>query len=184
MAIENKTTSSASPWEKFTICLPHPYLTRYISKEISVDQLNDVSYQLSESTETSETQSQKGHTAPLHSPSLYFSSLADGDNISLADNTPWARARRSPSLTFTWTSVNPPSVAQLWLLIYSSFTVYYSQECIRLNLAGTQTSLIRNELIAVGLAISHPGESNPLYNNLLSQYRAPVMHSGCPHDNC
>jgi hypothetical protein len=159
MAIENKAASSASLWEKFTICLPHPYLTKYIAKKTSIDQLHNVSYQLSESTEISENQSQESPPAPLHNPSLHFSSLTDGHDIPLADNTPWARAPRSPSLTFKWTSIDPSTVAQLWLLIYSCFTVCYSEECIRLNLVGTQASLIRNELISVGLAISHPGKS-------------------------
>lgn len=87
---------------------------------------------------------------------FFSSTLLPGHDISLADNTPWARARRSSAITFTWTSVEPPTIAQLWLLIYSCFTVHYTEESIRLNLVGTQTALIRNELIGVGLAIFHP----------------------------
>lgn len=40
--------------------------------------------------------------------------------------------------------------------MYSFITVHYDEETIRLNLIGSQTDIIREELIAVGLAIAHP----------------------------
>jgi hypothetical protein len=93
---------------------------------------------------------------PLHNATLTFSTLLEGYDVPESDNTQWARSRRSPSTKITWTSTGPPTLAQLWLLVYSLFTVYHSEETIRLSIVGTQTSLIQEDLISVGLAISHP----------------------------
>jgi hypothetical protein len=153
MAATDQGIAHQTVWEKFSISLPHPYLTRYHAEPISKDG-SESAYRIS--LASPEEQSQNEPPFLLHSSDLSFSSLAQGHDITIADNTAWARARRSPSTTFAWTSVAPPKIAQLWLLVYSCFTVHYSEEAIRLDLVGTQAALVRDELIAVGLAIPHP----------------------------
>lgn len=151
-----KFLSESSPWEKFTICLPHPHLTRYYAQAVD----NGSNYRIAC---TSVSSNRKEHVLPpfpLHNSSLSLSKLEHGHNISDSDNTAWARARRSPSTTFSWNSTIPPTFGQLWLLIYSLFTVHYTEEQIRLTLVGVETALIREELIAVGLAIRHPTPIN------------------------
>jgi len=153
MAATDQGIAQGTVWEKFSISLPHPYLTRYHAQPISKDGTGST-YRISLASPE-----EQGHNEPpflLHGSDLSFSSLAQGHDITIADNTAWARARRSPSTTFAWTSVAPPTIAQLWLLVYSYFTVHYSEETIRLDLVGTQAALARDELIAVGLAIPHP----------------------------
>jgi hypothetical protein len=150
MAVSNLPSS---PWDKFSICLPHPFLTRYFAESTSTGQTTR-KIVCAPAAAQAKTQSQPPFL--LHNGALSFSNLEKGHNIPEADNTPWARTRRSPSTTFAWTSVEPPTIAQLWLLVYSLFTVHHTEEAIRLILVGTQTDLIREELIAVGLAIVHP----------------------------
>lgn len=145
----------SSAWEKFSICLPHPYLTRYFTEAASSDKAQ-ATLRITPAPIHSGKDTQPQLLFPLHNAALSFTTLQKGIEVSESDNTQWARSRRSPSVTFTWTSQDTPTIAQLWLLIYSLFTVYHSEETIRLSLVGTQTSLIREELISVGLAISHP----------------------------
>lgn len=156
-----------SPWDRFSICLPHPYLTRYFTKSIPRDPIatapekrpsvfSEISYRIFLAPSPSQKEKASQPSFPLHNEFLSFDTLEPGHDIPVSNNTQWARARRSPSTTFIWTSVDPPSIAQLWLLIYSFVTVHYQEEIIRLSLIGTQTTFIREELIAVGLAIPHP----------------------------
>lgn len=141
-------------WENFSICLPHPYLTRYHVESTPISALQ-TKFKISPSPASGKSKTQSA-PCQLHNAALSFSSPKKGHSISEADNTPWARTRRSPSTTFAWTSAEPPTIAQLWLLVYSLFTVEYKEESVRLILVGTQTDLIRDELVAVGLAIMHP----------------------------
>lgn len=142
-------------WNNFTICLPHPYLTRYNVEPVqSADERT--TYRIASASASTAKKSQKEPPFPLHSSELSFSDLNSGHLLPELDNTQWARARRSPSATFEWSSAEPPTIAQLWLLIYSYFTVYHNVETIRLNLVGSETDLVREELVAVGLAIWHP----------------------------
>jgi len=166
MAATQQISSKAAPaWEQFSICLPHPYLTRYNAKTTDVekvesayntpDRLVKLAYRIIYAPAQAPA-SNIQPPFPLHNPALWFSSLLDGNDIPIADNTSWARARRCPSTTFGWTSVEPPTIAQVWLLIYSIFTRHHTNEAIRLAFVGTDTALIRDELLAVGLAIVHP----------------------------
>jgi hypothetical protein len=151
------TPQDISPWQNFTICLPHPYLTRYDAISIPPpEEQHDPTFQLIAAPPSASSTSSPSPPVPLHNSALSFSVLIPGNDLPVSDNTTWARARRSPSTTISWTSVEPPTIGQLWLVIYAYFTVYHEQETIRLTLSGTQTALIRSELTAVGLAIAHP----------------------------
>ena len=156
MSLTTSTTSNQpNPWEKFTICLPHPYLTRY-KAEPSQNGVAGPTYRLVPAPTSPAKKSQKEPPLKLHNSDLSFLALSKGHPIPDSDNTPWARTRRSASTTITWTSATAPTVAQFWLLIYSYFTVYHNEETIRLDLVGSETDVIREELVAVGLAIWHP----------------------------
>lgn len=152
---------TASPWEKFSICLPHPYLTQYYAQLVVKGEDSASTYRICCTPHSSKKQTQNQPSFALHSSSLTFSILVKGYDISLDNNTSWARARRSPSTTFAWTSAEPPTVAQLWLHVYSFFTVHFAEESIRLKLVGIQVDLVRDELLAVGLGIAHPAPLNP-----------------------
>lgn len=137
------------------MCLPHPYLTRYIAEPQQGS--SDIStYRLVPASESSKKGAEKQPSFSLHNGALSFSSLVKGRDIPLSDNTQWARIQRSPSVTIAWNSIESPTIAQIWLLIYSYFTVYYNEENIRLSLVGSQTNILREELVAVGLAKLHP----------------------------
>jgi len=163
--IQQTSSDAASEWERFSICLPHPYLTRYNAQSTDVgkvqsaynapDGLIKQAYRITCAPVPAPAVKTRA-PFPLHNSALWFSSLLDGNDIPVADNTSWARARRCPLTTFGWSSVEPPTIAQVWLLIYSIFTVHHSEEAIRLAFVGTETALIRDELLAVGLAIVHP----------------------------
>ncbi|KAK4186297.1 acyl-CoA N-acyltransferase [Podospora australis] len=97
---------------------------------------------------------------PLHNDSLFFTSPEDlklGDRPKDSNNTPWGRARRTPSVTVSWKDASShPTVGQLWLLTYALFILRPSSEAFRLNLSGSDSSLLASQLKATGLAIDHP----------------------------
>ncbi|RDW78294.1 hypothetical protein BP5796_06146 [Coleophoma crateriformis] len=151
-----KVANRNSPWEQFSICLPHPYLTRYHAQRTATNANNGSHYSMAIAPALAQKGHQRAPAFPLQNPALFFSTLEGGHEVAIANNTPWARARRSPSIQFGWTSVEAPTIAQIWLLAYSIFTVHYTEEIIRLSLSGSQCSLVAEEIITVGLAIPHP----------------------------
>ncbi|KAG6291960.1 hypothetical protein E4U46_000623 [Claviceps purpurea] len=95
----------------------------------------------------------------LHNDNIIFSEPAHLKSSELpagSDNSPWARARRSPCSNVSWKGSEAPSVAHAWLLLYVLFTVRPDTESLRLELVGTKATIIGAQLRDVVLAIDHP----------------------------
>ncbi|KAL2129098.1 hypothetical protein VTI74DRAFT_8215 [Chaetomium olivicolor] len=135
--------------------LPHPYQTPYHIKKAA-----DNTYQLFP------READRGNTPlhfPLHNDAVFFSEpqdLKSSERPSDSNNTPWARARRNPSVTVTWSSPNPPTVGQFWLLAYAVFTVRPGEEAFRLDARGPGAAQLSQQLETVGLGIPHPVASS------------------------
>jgi hypothetical protein len=146
--------------DPFVLKLPHPYLTAYVVKNIATSGQSK-QYQISLSAE----QSQKnGVPTPvaLHNDNLLFSDiafLANGAIPPKGDNSSWARARRAPHVTVSWTGARP-SVPQLWLVAYALVSLHPFVENLRVLLSGNDAPALANELYTTGLFHPHPKGSN------------------------
>ena len=135
--------------------LPHPYLTSYVVTEGEKGANN---YQLKQKASTESAPLPQ----PLDSASLFFTEpedLKSSDRPHGSINTPWGRARRSPSVAVNWKDESAPTIGQLWLVAYAIFTVRPSEEAFRLGLYGFGQEKIARQLKTVGLAIAHPTSS-------------------------
>lgn len=156
----NISLSSVSP-DDTIIKLPHPYLIEYTIRRTSTSS-SDIAnsplfYQLCQKQNASST------TVPpleLSSSTLTFTEPIDLKSSELppgSNNSAWARARRSPCTIVQWdTTLSPPTLAQAWLLLYVLFTVRPTMEMLRLELRGTNATLLGQQLKDVLLAIDHP----------------------------
>lgn len=140
--------------------LPHPYLTAYNVKNVAPEG-QPVSYQVSLSRAES---SKEGISPPnqLDNASISFSDiafLAQDVVPAKGDNSSWARARRSPYLTVTWTGERP-SVPQLWLIAYALVSQHPLVENLRVLFAGRDSRALAQELYTTGLFHPHPKPSN------------------------
>ncbi|KAI5918395.1 acyl-CoA N-acyltransferase [Camillea tinctor] len=139
------------------IRLPHPYLTPYyLVKSSRKTESSAPLLQL-----TTQKAGDKSTPPPesLHNDSLFFTEPADlksSERPPVSNNTPWGRARRSPSSTFTWDGETPPTLGQAWLLIYVLFTIRPAMEGFRLDLSGKGREGLAAQLKAVLLAVDHP----------------------------
>lgn len=134
--------------------LPHPFLTTY--RVHTVSETTTARHIL-----TLEDQPTDGRHLPLalHSESLSWLDLTfppKDDCPPDSDNTPWARARRSPSTAFDWTEATLPSLAQVWNVVHAIFLAHPTYEYFRITLLGEENETIRAELLATGLGIEHP----------------------------
>ncbi|KAH6847094.1 acyl-CoA N-acyltransferase [Chaetomium sp. MPI-CAGE-AT-0009] len=140
--------------------LPHPYLTPYFLKKTN----DGSSYQLTPGEQVEPGSKQPPN--PLHNAAISLSEpqdLKSSDRPSDSNNTPWARARRNPAVTVSWTgSAQPPTVGQLWLITYAVFTVRPSEEAFRLDAQGPGADRLARQLKTVGLAIDHPTTATEL----------------------
>ncbi|KAI1213188.1 acyl-CoA N-acyltransferase [Annulohypoxylon truncatum] len=147
--------------------LPHPYLTPYLLVKTTRPSESAPWFQVKPQEVVSEDKKKKTATPlpePLHSDSLFFTEPADlksSERPAESNNTPWGRARRSPSSTLTWDSSSSsssatPTLAQAWLVIYVLFTMRPSMEGLRLTLLGPGKQSLGAQLKAVLLAIEHP----------------------------
>ena len=136
--------------------LPHPYQTEYTIEAASTPLgVNTPVYRLVPNNSTST----KSLPFDLHHPDLIFSDPIDLKSSELppqSNNSPWARARRSPCVTVYWNGAEAPTLAQIWLLTYSLFTVRTNVESYRLELRGANATVLGHQLMAVLLAIDHP----------------------------
>lgn len=133
------------------IKLPHPYLAEYTIQRAADSKHFQVC--LKEGSSVNEPQFE------LHSSKLRFSAPADLKSIELppaANNSPWARARRSPFSDVFWDGASAPTMAQAWLLLYVFFTVRPGMEMVRLQLNGTGANMLSQQLKDVLLGIAHP----------------------------
>ncbi|CAG8168324.1 unnamed protein product [Penicillium salamii] len=138
--------------------LPEPYKTTYQFHVVSSEQ-KVRTFQLLRSPREDE-----GIPPPrqLDNASLSFTDLIHPDPSTTpedSNNSPWARAQRSPFVHFTWMSSEAPTVGQIWNIIYAIQTLHSDFEVFRAVLSGIGKDLITRELKAVGLAIAHPEPS-------------------------
>ncbi|KAK3347962.1 acyl-CoA N-acyltransferase [Neurospora tetraspora] len=136
--------------------LPHPYQTSYLVVKGESGVAN--SYQLKQQD------NKAALPRPLHNDSLFFTEpqdLKSSDKPHISINTPWGRARRSPSVAVSWKESTAPTVGQLWLIAYVIFTLRPSEEAFRLSTYGFGADKLARQLKAVGLAIDHPAPATP-----------------------
>lgn len=142
--------------------LPHPYLTSYFLVKSSRPSDSTPWFQVKPQEDgTSEKKADNTKPLPEHldNDQLFFTEPTDlksSERPPESNNTPWGRARRSPSSTLTWDDATPPTLAQAWLIIYVLFTIRPSTEGLRLALLGPGKEALETQLKAVLLAIDHP----------------------------
>ncbi|KAL5933679.1 hypothetical protein ACKVV1_005628 [Pyricularia oryzae] len=152
--------------------LPHPYHTPYAVTKSSRTHGSDELplYQLGiTSTAPAGLAADRASHAVLHSDGIFFTEPTDlksSNRPHESNNTPWGRARRSPSVTALWDAKRSalPTPAQLWLLAYLVFTVRPAEEAFRLTLDdGTSTAegprALGSRLKDLMLAVDHPVDS-------------------------
>jgi N5-hydroxy-L-ornithine N5-transacylase len=141
------------------IRLPHPYLTPYfVTATDKKTESKQPLYQV-----TSDSSAAKASHETLHGYNLTFTEPEDpksGERPHDSNNTPWGRARRSPSLTIHLSPGGHPTLGQAWLVVYIIFTVRPGEEFFRLQVEGPGSEPIKAQLKAVCLAIDHPTSRN------------------------
>lgn len=148
--------SSLAPGETI-LRLPHPYQTDYTLWPCSHEELADIPlYQIREKAGSAKAPT----PCELENVRLFFSEpthLRSSERPPAANNSAWARARRSPCSLVVWDDPDAlPSPAQAWLLLYVLFTLRPGSESIRLELRGPGAATLSQQLIDLLLAISHP----------------------------
>src|SRR5690242_20196605 len=144
----------------FLLKLPHPYLTAYTVKNVAQDgQATSNQLLLSRGDSSNE-----GISPPmqLDNASISFSDIAylpQGAAPSKGDNSSWARARRSPYLTVSWTGERP-SVPQMWLIAYALVSLHPLVETLRVGFVGRDNDSVAQELYTTGLFHPHPKSSD------------------------
>lgn len=138
--------------------LPYPFLTTY-----RVQRVSEKSPRL---FLTLQDQPAKGRALPqpLHSDKLSWVDLtlpSESERPPISDNSPWARARRSPSTNFQWEGEAPPSLAQVWNVVHAIYLCHPANEYFRVTLAGEGADTVRDELLATGLGVHHPKSRQP-----------------------
>lgn len=146
--------------------LPYPFLTTYRIQRVSEETPRLIL--------TLEDQPAKGRALPqpLHSDTLSWldlTFLSEDERPPISDNSPWARARRSPSTTFQWAGDAPPSLAQIWNVVHAIYLTHPTNEYFRLSLVGEGANVIRDELLATGLGVQHPKPRQPQDNTAAQQ---------------
>ncbi|RDW89802.1 GNAT family N-acetyltransferase [Aspergillus mulundensis] len=150
----------ASPDKLPLIRLPEPYKTTYRLQVVSV-QHGTRKLQLRRSPRVDDG---LPPPEPLHRDSLHFTDLREPDPFTTppdGNNSAWARAQRSPVTYWNWEGKEPPTVAQIWKVLYALLTLRTEFEIFRAVLSGTGRELLASELQAVGLATVHLSPSPP-----------------------
>jgi len=152
--------SKTSPIPNYPpVKLPHPFLTAYRVRTVAgttpAKLVLTLEQQPSEGRPTPE---------PLHSDALFWQDLAVPNKEEcppLSDNSPWARARCSPSTVFNWAGASAPSLGQIWNVVHAIYLAHPKLEYFRLTLDGQGNAVIRDELLTTGLAAEHPKQRSP-----------------------
>lgn len=138
--------------------LPHPYLITYyaVRDEQSSEQLHI-------KLGTGEDQASQNFAESLHNDDLTYTSLqGSSDALPLdSNNSAWARVRRAHFTVVTWRSA-PPTLSQLWLVVYMIFTQCPDHELFRLRLSGSGSGGLATELERSTLAATYPEPSSAL----------------------
>ncbi|KAG5978539.1 hypothetical protein E4U55_006078 [Claviceps digitariae] len=153
-------TSTLQQQESVKIRLPHPYRTTYHLQVCPTRTGPDArrTYFLRQDT----TQANEGEPFPevLHDEGILFTQLeaVEADRIDEANNTQWARARRSPAWRMEWEDKQEktPTLGQAWLFLYAVFTLHHHVESFRLHLRGPGAPALSTSLLQSMVAIQHP----------------------------
>jgi hypothetical protein len=156
----SQQTKASTAQALLVLKLPHPYLTAYTVTNVA-SKNHPASYQIQSSGDDI---ADKKVTLPtqLHSDTIAFSDigLSGHDAVPpMGDNSSWARARRSPHLTITW-SQDRPSVLHMWLIAYALVSLHPLVENFRVVFSGKDSQSLAQELYATGLFHPHPRGSN------------------------
>ncbi|KAF4465005.1 aerobactin siderophore biosynthesis iucB [Fusarium albosuccineum] len=146
--------ASSDPFQQqspIKIRLPHPYLTTYFLEPTAPGKQ---SYRLRKADSAED-----GTPFPkvLHDDGLVFTKVptAESDKIPDSDNTAWARARRSPVWSLAWES-QKPTLAQVWMFLYTYFTHQLEVEQFRLRLEGSGAESLAESLVLSMVSIDLP----------------------------
>ncbi|KAK0642860.1 mating factor A secretion protein STE6-like protein [Cercophora newfieldiana] len=139
--------------------LPHPFLTSYRVKTVAGTTPTKLVLTL-------EQQPTEGRPVPepLHSDALLWQDLTVPSKEAcppISDNSPWARARRSPSTVFSWTGSGAPSLGQIWNVVHAIYLAHPKTEYFRVTFDGPDNAVVRGELLTTGLAAEHPKQRHP-----------------------
>ncbi|KAH9864439.1 hypothetical protein J1614_010373 [Plenodomus biglobosus] len=157
MAQQARSMAAAGP---FIIKLPHPYLTAYAINNVSTKGqpiCNRISLSSANTTGKETTP-----PMPLHNDTVSFTDigvLSKDEAPPTGDNSSWARTRRSPYVTITWTG-DRPSVPQLWLIAYALVSLHPLVENFRVLFSGRDSEDLAKELFVTGLFHPHPRASS------------------------
>lgn len=140
--------------------LPHPYLTSYHAALAEEKFEGQDLLQVRISSEVESTKP-KGQSLPfeLHNDGLYFTppkAVAAESTPPISNNTAWARCKRSPISVFKWSERANVTPGQVWLIVYTIFTVWPETEAFRVTLDGQGGEEIKKSLKDSMLAIAHP----------------------------
>ncbi|KAG5927847.1 hypothetical protein E4U42_001689, partial [Claviceps africana] len=151
------------------IRLPHPYRTTYHLQLVATttDADTDASRTYFLRQDTTPAPREEPFRSALHDEAILFTQLepVEADRIDEADNTQWARARRSPAWRMDWTAreageadgtSGTPTVGQVWLFLYAVFTLHHAVESFRLRLRGPGAAELAESLRLSMVAIPHP----------------------------
>lgn len=141
--------------------LPHPYYTTYYAVPTGTESSSSQDLQLKTDEHEQLPKGAQPLAEALHNDDLRYSALTPPASNQPPDsnNSAWARARRSPSTTFIWTSNTVPTLGQAWLVAYALFTQHPEHEQIRLTLQGPNSTALRKDLNASTLTTKHPQPS-------------------------
>ncbi|KAF2021070.1 hypothetical protein BU24DRAFT_404121 [Aaosphaeria arxii CBS 175.79] len=147
--------------EPFILKLPHPYLTTYTATNVAAKD-EPVRYQIQQAAIQNKDTGIPPPT-PLHDDTIQFTKialLAEDSTPPAGDNSSWARARRTPHSTISWTGERP-SAAQVWLITYFIISLHPLVESFRIIFDGDDASALATELYGTGLFIPHPRSLDP-----------------------
>lgn len=171
-----KMAGSSQQLAPVKIRLPHPYLTTYYPVLSNKTQDGNRLYQLRKADE--------GEAQPfphtLHNGQLYFSApqaVNPDTAVPTSNNTPRARAQRSPSCLCTWDGTSAPSVRQVWLFLYAIFSAQEQIETFRLQLQGHDAEALAQSLRLSMVAINHPQPVSGAVNYQHSPNELLIMRS-------
>lgn len=157
-AMASAVPFSALPADESVIKLPHPYQTEYAIQTGSAPAGVTVETPVYQLVHKSSAAS-KPLPFELDNSRLVFTDPIDLKSSELpasGNNSPWARARRSPCVSFFWDGAEAPTLAQAWLLVYTIFSLRPTKETFRLELRGANAAVLGRQLVDVLLAIDHP----------------------------